>query len=133
VLLHGHACAGFMQWKLLLVLLLGCTSGPLKKYTQLFSAFLQAVTAQLQFGLRWQQQNPSQTQAAAAAAAGAGHDANHDASQQQQANSGGGGFGLAAVGGLIDEQTVFSRRLSQASLKCCRRLAVRHQQHCWQR
>jgi hypothetical protein len=92
-----------MQWKQLLVLLLGCISGPLEKHTQLFTAFLQAVTAQLQFGLGLQQQSTSQTQAAAAgAAAGAVHEANHDSSQQQ-ASSAEAGFGLAAVGGLIDE------------------------------
>lgn len=43
--------AGYMQWKQLLVLLLGCVTGPLERHTSLFVAFLAAVTAQLRFGL----------------------------------------------------------------------------------
>eukprot|EP00878_Enallax_costatus_P017015 GHUV01017863.1.p1 GENE.GHUV01017863.1~~GHUV01017863.1.p1 ORF type:complete len:319 (+),score=153.78 GHUV01017863.1:49-1005(+) len=47
----GQSLEGYMQWKQLLVLFLGCISGPLQKHTQLFVAFLTAVAAQLQFGL----------------------------------------------------------------------------------
>lgn len=44
------ASAGYMQWKQLLVLFLGCISGPLDTHTQLFTAFLTTLTAQLQIG-----------------------------------------------------------------------------------
>lgn len=39
-----------MHWKQLLVLLLGCLTGPLESHTSLFVAFLATVTAQLQLG-----------------------------------------------------------------------------------
>jgi hypothetical protein len=78
-----------MQWKQLLVLLLGCTSGPLERHTQLFTAFLQAVTAQLQLGLGLQQHGKLGTASAASS------------DGQQHGDSS--GIGLAAVGGLVDE------------------------------
>jgi hypothetical protein len=100
----GTVCccpAGFMQWKQLLVLLLGCTSGPLERHTQLFAAFLQAITAQLQLGLGLQCPTPTAASAtgpgATGAAAGVG-----GAGQTQQSESAA-GFGLAAAGGLVDE------------------------------
>lgn len=40
-----------MQWKQLLVLLLGCVAAPLESHCELFVAFLAAVTAQLSVGL----------------------------------------------------------------------------------
>jgi hypothetical protein len=86
-----------MQWKQLLVLLLGCTSGPLQTHTRLFTAFLQAVTAQLQLGLGLEQQQQTPPHTSAAATEGASSD-----SQQQDSNASA-GFGLAAAGGLVDE------------------------------
>lgn len=93
-----------MQWKQLLVLLLGCTSGPLERHPLLFTAFLQAITAQLQFGLGLQtpqQQTPSSSSSAAAGGLNAAGVAS--LSQQQQQDSTSAGFGLAAAGGLVDE------------------------------
>uniref|UniRef100_A0A383WLT7 AAR2 splicing factor homolog n=1 Tax=Tetradesmus obliquus TaxID=3088 RepID=A0A383WLT7_TETOB len=100
----GQSLEGFMQWKQLLVLLLGCTSGPLERHPLLFTAFLQAITAQLQFGLGLQtpqQQTPSSSSSAAAGGLNAAGVAS--LSQQQQQDSTSAGFGLAAAGGLVDE------------------------------
>ncbi|KAF8071287.1 CHX17 [Scenedesmus sp. PABB004] len=47
----GQSLEGFMQWKQLLVLLLGCSSGPLHTHSALFVEALAALTAQLQLGL----------------------------------------------------------------------------------
>eukprot|EP00882_Tetradesmus_deserticola_P025722 GHRQ01028280.1.p1 GENE.GHRQ01028280.1~~GHRQ01028280.1.p1 ORF type:complete len:175 (+),score=81.63 GHRQ01028280.1:576-1100(+) len=88
-----------MQWKQLLVLLLGCTSGPLLSHTQLFTAFLQAVTAQLQLGLGLQQQ----PQSPATSGATGGVDAGGTGTGGRQCAGSAAGFGLAAAGGLVDE------------------------------
>lgn len=62
-----------MQWKQLIVLLLGCVTGPLESHTSLFVAFLAALTAQLQlgFGLGSSGSSGSSRQAGSAAAAAA--------------------------------------------------------------
>lgn len=77
-----------MQWKQLLVLFLGCIAGPLETHTQLFIAFLTALTAQLQLGLGV---NGPGTTACSGAAAGDSSDTGGDA-----------GAALLA-GGLVDE------------------------------
>jgi hypothetical protein len=90
-----------MQWKQLLVLLLGCTSGPLERHPQLFAAFLQAITAQLQLGLGLQPTPlPPGGETADGPVGGAAAGVGGDANQQQQSAA---GFGLAAAGELIDE------------------------------
>jgi hypothetical protein len=62
-----------MHWKQLLVLLLGCVSGPLESHTSLFAAFLVTLTAQLQLGFGMgggSSQQPGSAAAAGDAAAG---------------------------------------------------------------
>lgn len=63
-----------MHWKQLLVLLLGCVTGPLESHTSFFVAFLATVTAQLQLGFGHGSSGGSSgsRQAAAAAATGGG-------------------------------------------------------------
>ncbi len=45
------AIAGYLQWKALLVLFLGCERGPLETHVQLFEQFLAVLRAQLRIGL----------------------------------------------------------------------------------
>lgn len=75
--------AGYMQWKQLLVLFLGCISGPFETHTQLFISLLTALTAQLQLGLGIGGHSTADTSGATAAAG--------DAS------------GVLLAGGLVDE------------------------------
>lgn len=64
---------GYMHWKQLLVLLLGCVTGPLESHTSLFVAFLAAATAQLQLGLgSCGSSSTGREQGAAAAGSGEG-------------------------------------------------------------
>lgn len=57
-----------MHWKQLLVLLLGCVSGPLESHTSLFVAFLATLTAQLQLGFGMPGGSSQQPNSSAAAA-----------------------------------------------------------------
>lgn len=87
--------AGFMQWKQLLVLLLGCIAGPLETHTELFTAFLTAVTAQLQLGLAISGSSSSRDVASSGAEAVAAGEAGSSSSAA--------GYSLLGVGGLVDE------------------------------
>jgi hypothetical protein len=96
--------AGYMHWKQLLVLLLGCVSAPLESHTSLFVAILATLTAQLQlgFGLGSSSGSNDSRQPAAAAAA---------------AESGGGegsDVGAALLGGGLVEELLPDSFLKQA-------------------
>lgn len=85
--------AGYMQWKQLLVLLLGCVSGPLESHTELFVALLTTLTAQMQLGLRVDGLSSTQAHRGAARS---GSSAADDSCAE--------GFGAALLGaGLVEE------------------------------
>lgn len=50
--LMGQSLEAFLQWKLLVSLLLGCTEAPLQTRTQLFTKFIRAIYYQLKIGFR---------------------------------------------------------------------------------
>jgi hypothetical protein len=89
-----------MQWKQLLVLLLGCVSGPLESHTSLFVAFLATLTAQLQLGF------------------GLGSTGSNDSHQPAAAAESGGGegadVGAALLGGGLVEELLPDSFLKQA-------------------
>jgi hypothetical protein len=89
--------AGYMHWKQLLVLLLGCVTGPLESHTSLFVAFLASVTAQLRLGFGHGSSGSSGSSGgrqAPAAAATAG----------EEGGEGAGDVGAALFGaGLVEE------------------------------
>ncbi|TMW91280.1 hypothetical protein EJD97_014521 [Solanum chilense] len=50
--LMGQSLEAFLQWKLLVSLLLGCTEAPLHTRTQLFTKFIKAIYYQLKIGFQ---------------------------------------------------------------------------------
>lgn len=50
--LMGQSLEAFLQWKLLVSLLLGCTEAPLQTRTQLFTKFIRAIYYQLKIGFQ---------------------------------------------------------------------------------
>ncbi|PHU27147.1 hypothetical protein BC332_05479 [Capsicum chinense] len=50
--LMGQSLEAFLQWKLLVSLLLGCSEAPLHTRTQLFTKFIKAIYYQLKFGFQ---------------------------------------------------------------------------------
>ncbi|XP_027079429.1 uncharacterized protein [Coffea arabica] len=55
--LMGQSLEAFMQWKLLVSLLLGCTEAPLRTRSQLFTTFIRIIYYQLKYGFLKDHQN----------------------------------------------------------------------------
>jgi hypothetical protein len=92
--------AGFMHWKQLLVLLLGCVEGPLHSHTSLFLAALATLTNQLQLGFGH---------------TAAGSNGSSGGSSEPAAAAGGGeGVGAALLGGGLVEELLPDSFLKQA-------------------
>ncbi|XP_057791702.1 uncharacterized protein LOC131008706 isoform X2 [Salvia miltiorrhiza] len=55
--LMGQSLQAFLQWKLLVSLLLGCTESPLRSRSLLFTKFIKVIYYQLKFGLQKEQKD----------------------------------------------------------------------------
>lgn len=96
-----------MQWKQLLVLLLGCVSGPLESHTSLFLAFLATLTAQLQLGFGI---GGAAGCGGGSSMAGAGRSAEGGGAEAES----GGDVGAALLGGGLVEELLPDSFLKQA-------------------